>query len=81
MRSSSIISSKGQLVIPAELRRKYGLREGVRVVFEEDSSGRLALQPSSFEEVYALQGIGAGFPLDEALEEERRRARANEDAR
>jgi AbrB family looped-hinge helix DNA binding protein len=81
MRSSSVISSKGQLVIPAELRRKYGLKEGVRVVFEEDSSGRLALRPSSFEEVYALQGIGAAYPLEEALEEERLRERAIEDAR
>lgn len=81
MRSSSIISSKGQLVIPAELRQKYGLKEGVRVVFEDDGSGHLALRPSSFEEVYALRGMGAGYPLDEALEEERRRARAIEDAR
>jgi AbrB family looped-hinge helix DNA binding protein len=81
MRISSVISSKGQIVIPAELRRKYGLKEGVRVVFEEDDRGRLALQASSFQEVYALQGIGAAFPLDEALEEERRQARSGEDAR
>jgi AbrB family looped-hinge helix DNA binding protein len=81
MRSSSVISSKGQLVIPAELRRKYGLKEGIRVVFEEDESGRLALRASSFAEIYALQGIGSAFPLDEALEEERRQARSTEDAR
>lgn len=81
MRSSSVISSKGQLVIPAELREKYGFKEGVRVVFEEDGSGRLAMRASSFAEVYALQGIGRAFPLDEALEEERRQARSNEDAR
>jgi len=79
MRSSSVISSKGQLVIPAELRKKYGLKEGVRVVFEEDG-GRLALRTSSFEDVYALEGIGRAFPLDEALEEERRQARSREDA-
>jgi len=81
MRSSAVVSSKGQLVIPAELRKKYGLKEGVRVVFEEDGNGRLALQPSSFDEVYALRGIGRAFPLDEALDEERRQARSHEDAR
>lgn len=81
MRSSSVVSSKGQLVIPAELRKKYGLKKGVRVVFEEDGSGRLALRASSFEEVYALQGIGRDLPLEEALDEDRRQARSNEDAR
>jgi AbrB family looped-hinge helix DNA binding protein len=81
MQASSIISSKGQLVIPAKLRRKYGLKEGVRVVFQEDEHGRLSLEPSSFADVYALRGIGRGLPLDETLEEERRKARAREDAK
>jgi bifunctional DNA-binding transcriptional regulator/antitoxin component of YhaV-PrlF toxin-antitoxin module len=67
------------LVIPAELRRKYGLTEGVRVLFEENGNGRLVLRASSFEEVYKLRGIGRAFPLDEALEEERRQARLRED--
>ena len=81
MRSSSVISSKGQLVIPAELRKKYGLKEGVRVVFEDDGSGRLALRPSIFEEVYTLQGAFAGYPLEEDLEEMRRSERAIEDVK
>lgn len=81
MRNTAVISSKGQLVIPVELRRKYRLKEGVRVVFSEDSQGRLTLQPSIWEEVYALQGIGREFPLEEDLEEERRKERAREDAR
>jgi AbrB family looped-hinge helix DNA binding protein len=32
MRASSIISSKGQIVIPANLRRRYELKEGTTVV-------------------------------------------------
>ena len=81
MRSSSVISSKGQIVIPAELRKKYGLKEGVRVVFEDDGSGHLALRPNIFEEVYALRGAFAGYPLEEDLEEMRRSERAIEDAK
>lgn len=80
MRNSSVISSKGQVVIPAELRKKYRLKEGVRVVFSEDDEGRLTLRPSSYKEIYALQGKWRAFPLEKDLEEERRKARAREDA-
>jgi AbrB family looped-hinge helix DNA binding protein len=34
MRASSTISSKGQIVIPANLRKRYGLKEGMTVVFQ-----------------------------------------------
>ena len=80
MRISAVISSKGQVVIPAELRKKYRLNQGVRVVFSEDNEGRLTLRPSSYEEIYALQGKWRAYPLEKDLEEERRRARAREDA-
>jgi AbrB family looped-hinge helix DNA binding protein len=38
-------TSKGQLVIPAELRRKHGIEVGTEVVFLEDDLGRIVLQP------------------------------------
>ncbi len=81
MRNSAVISSKGQIVIPAELRRKYRLNKGVRVTFSEDKKGRLTLEPSIWEEVRALKGMGRGMPLLEELAEERRKERAREDAR
>ncbi|MCX9074508.1 MAG: AbrB/MazE/SpoVT family DNA-binding domain-containing protein [Candidatus Methanoperedens sp.] len=34
----SIISVKGQVVIPARLRKKYGLKAGERVVFIEEDN-------------------------------------------
>jgi len=40
------ISSKGQLVIPKELRDKYGMKAGSRVVFEEDEGGIRILAPT-----------------------------------
>ena len=80
-RNTAVMSSKGQLVIPAELRRKYRLNEGVRVIFSADNQGLLTLQPSIWEEVQALKGIGRDFPLEEDLAEERRKERAREDAR
>ena len=80
MRNSSIISSKGQIVIPANLRKRYGLKEGTAVTFQEDR-GRLVLEPSNYPAVYALQGSLAGFPLEEELAEERRREREQENKR
>ena len=38
------ISSKGQVVIPAELRKRYGLKRGTRAVWREQK-GQLILTP------------------------------------
>jgi hypothetical protein len=45
----------------------------------KDTREIAAARAGIFEEVYALQGIGAGFPLEEDLEQERRQARLRED--
>ncbi len=80
MRVSSVISSKGQIVIPANLRKRYGLKEGSTVVFQEDR-GRLVLEPSNHAAIYALQGSLADFPLEPDLAEERQAERKREDKR
>ncbi len=75
---SSTVTSKGQLVIPARLRRKLGIRKGTRVSFTEDN-GRLILQPVTREFIHSLQGSLKGSPsLLDALLEERRRDRERE---
>jgi AbrB family looped-hinge helix DNA binding protein len=80
MRSTAVISSKGQIVIPANLRKRYRLREGTTVVFQEER-GRLVLEPNNFEAIYALQGSLREFPIEASLEEERRAERRREDER
>jgi AbrB family looped-hinge helix DNA binding protein len=80
MAESSIISSKGQIVIPAKLRRRYGLKEGTTVVFQEDR-GRLVLEPGNHAAIYSLQGSLKGFPLEADLFEERQEERKREDRR
>jgi AbrB family looped-hinge helix DNA binding protein len=80
MRSTAVISSKGQIVIPANLRKRYSLREGTTVVFQEER-GRLVLEPNNFEAIYALQGSLREFPIEASLEEERRAERKREDER
>jgi AbrB family looped-hinge helix DNA binding protein len=78
MAIEGVISSKGQLVIPVNLRKRYGLQEGTTVVFHEEQ-GRLVLQPSNYSALYALQGSLRQFPLEADLEKERRSARKYED--
>jgi AbrB family looped-hinge helix DNA binding protein len=80
MRSSGAISSKGQIVIPDNLRKRRRLREGSCVVFQEER-GRLVLEPNDFEAIYALQGSLGEFPIEASLEEERRTSRKREDKR
>ncbi len=59
---SATFTSKGQLVIPAELRRKYGITTGTKVKFLEDDFGRIVIQPLTEEYLDGLQGCLAGGP-------------------
>ena len=79
MRSTAVVSSKGQIVIPSSLRKRYRLKEGTTVVFQEER-GRLVLEPSTYAAIYALQGSLRAFPLEASLEKERRAERQRENA-
>ena len=59
---SATFTSKGQLVIPAELRRKHGIRAGTKVKVFEDEFGRIVLQPVTDEYIDRLMGCLAGGP-------------------
>ncbi len=59
---SGTFTSKGQLVIPAELRRKHGIAAGTRVKFLEDQFGRIVLQPITEEYVDRVMGCLASGP-------------------
>ncbi len=80
MRSTAVISAKGQIVIPATLRKRYHLKEGITVVFQEER-GRLVLEPENYDAIYALQGSLREFPLEASLEKERHAERKRENER
>jgi AbrB family looped-hinge helix DNA binding protein len=52
---TSVVTTKGQLVIPARLRRRFGIKKGTRVTFVEDA-GRIILQPVTHEFIHSLRG-------------------------
>lgn len=74
------VSSKGQIVIPADIRRRHGIRKGTPVVIEERGS-ELVLRPRNREYFEQLAGILGtdGESWTEALLEERRLDRERED--
>jgi AbrB family looped-hinge helix DNA binding protein len=81
-RASSNVSTKGQLVIPATIREKYGIGPGTRVEFIEDGP-RLVLELDTVEsrirKMKALRGITAGGPSGtDLLLEDRRLERERE---
>lgn len=40
----SIVTTKGQLVIPIEIRKKFGIKTGTKILFS-DSGGKIFLEP------------------------------------
>jgi AbrB family looped-hinge helix DNA binding protein len=70
---SATFTSKGQLVIPAELRRKHGIEAGTKVKFLEDQFGRIVLQPITEDYIDRVMGSLADGPdLLEKWENEHR---------
>ncbi len=53
----STFTSKGQLVIPAALRRKHKIKAGTKVKFMEDDLGRIVLQPITEDYVDRVMGL------------------------
>ncbi len=72
---TSFLTTKGQLVIPARLRRRFGIKKGTVVTFTEDE-GRIIVQPVTREFIRGLRGSLRGEPSAlAALLEDRKRER------
>ncbi|MCC6568851.1 MAG: AbrB/MazE/SpoVT family DNA-binding domain-containing protein [Anaerolineales bacterium] len=65
---------KGQIVIPAPLRKKYGIKEGTRIVVM-DNGMEIILRPITREYLKSLRGSLKGSDALEVLLEERRKDR------
>jgi AbrB family looped-hinge helix DNA binding protein len=68
----AIVSAKGQLVIPSEMRTELGIEVGTRVALKIEGS-RIILQPVTRRLVDELHGItaGRGSMTDELIAERR----------
>ncbi len=55
------VSSKGQIVIPKEIREKLHLKRGQKVRIEE-VEGTIIIVPVSKNPIKAMKGMSKGFP-------------------
>ena len=77
----TVVSSKGQVVIPAELREQLGLQKGTPATWSEEQ-GRLVLTPITEQRLDEIMGFlkpAPGVPsMFEELFAERERERERE---
>ena len=53
---TSTLTTKGQLLIPKRIRNKYGIKSGVKVIFEETDKG-VVIKPMNEEYFNSFMGI------------------------
>lgn len=63
------VTSKGQFVLPAAIRRRYHIRKGTRIRIEEVDRGIL-LRPITDQSIEKVRGMFAGMGLPEDIEKE-----------
>jgi AbrB family looped-hinge helix DNA binding protein len=66
----TVVSSKGQVVIPAELREQLGLQKGTPATWSEEQ-GRLVLTPITEQRLDEIMGLGYAdaFAAELAIEQ------------
>jgi AbrB family looped-hinge helix DNA binding protein len=77
---TAYVTTKGQLVVPARLRRKYGIKAGTRIRFV-DRDREIVLQPLTREYIRSVCGLlSEAGPATPDLLRERKRDRQREEA-
>jgi len=72
-RQITTVSTKGQFVIPSDMRSALGIKPGTRICVTQDGT-RIILEPVTADLVDKTRGMLAGGPsLSKALLRERRR--------
>jgi AbrB family looped-hinge helix DNA binding protein len=73
----TVISSKGQVIIPAEMRERYGLKKGTPATWTEEK-GRLILTPITVQRIREIRGFLKPKPGEPSMFEELFAERARE---
>jgi AbrB family looped-hinge helix DNA binding protein len=72
----TVATSKGQIVIPSAIRRKFGIKEGTRIqIVVNDNTHEIILKPITREYVQSVRGKLRGKGLLKALMADRRKER------
>ena len=72
----TIATSKGQIVIPASIRRKFGIKEGTRIqITVNDKTHEIVLKPITREYIHSIRGKFRGKGLLKSLMADRKKER------
>jgi len=71
------VTRRGQTVIPAQIRKRYGIREGDKLVWIDDGE-TIRVVPVPANPLKALRGSGKGENLLQTLLKERQKERLRE---
>lgn len=72
---TSVVTIKGQIVVPVKIRRKFGIKKGTKIAFIEQH-GKLIIQPLDKSYFESLAGIlGTEGKLLKSLMEEKKKER------
>jgi AbrB family looped-hinge helix DNA binding protein len=78
---SAVVTTKGQLVVPAGIRRRFGIKPGTAIRFIE-RDGEILFQPVTREFIRSLQGsLRANGSATEDLLRDRAADRKREEGR
>jgi AbrB family looped-hinge helix DNA binding protein len=69
MKQKGRVSTKGQLIVPAEMRRRHGIEAGTQVIFE-DVEGGILVRPLGESAIEQARGFLRGKSLPLNLEKE-----------
>jgi AbrB family looped-hinge helix DNA binding protein len=71
------VTTRGQTVVPADIRKRYNIQKGDRLIWLEDDTG-IRVIPVPKDPIAALKGRGKGEVLTSKLLAERQRDRERE---
>ena len=80
MMKISVVTVKGQIVIPVEIRRKIGIRQGTKV-FLEEKNGDIIVHPATTDFYERACGILKGGGLTKMLLAERQKEKTREESK
>ena len=75
--NTAYVTSKGQLVVPARIRRLFGIQPGTRVNFVEEN-GRIIFQPVTREYIHSFRGMFKLKPGEKSIVQEHLKERRAE---
>ena len=67
--NTAYVTSKGQLVVPSHIRRRFGIKPGTRVNFVEEGD-RIIFQPVTREYISSFRGIFKLKPGEKSIVQE-----------